>query len=36
MKPETIKSKNHYKIVHTEQTNTCSKTTIKTLDQGGK
>ena len=25
-----------YKKVHTEQTNTCSKTTIETLEQGGK
>ena len=38
MKPETIKSKNNWykKKVHAEQTNTCSKTTIETLEQDGK
>ena len=37
MKPETVKSKNDWNVkVHTEQTNTCSKTTIETLEQGGK
>ena len=38
MKPETIKYKNDWNIkkVYTEQTNTCSKTTIETLEQGVK
>ena len=35
MKAE-IQKQLKYKKVHTEQTNTCSKTTIETLEQGGK
>ena len=38
MELETIRSKSDWNIknVYPEQTNTCSKTTIETLEQGGK
>ena len=34
-KPSNLKTV-RYKKVHTEKTNTCSKTAVETLEQGGE